>query len=64
MKILGTAPDGKKMWMRESGYWQDKETDATEFCRHDAERRLRIINANNRFLDRDDQIEAVIVESR
>jgi hypothetical protein len=37
---------------------------ATEFPQQEAERIVRIINANNRFLDREDRIEAQIVESR
>lgn len=64
MKIKGTATTGVKLWLNESGYWEDDERKGTEFCKYDADRRLRVINANNRFLDREDQIEAEIVESK
>lgn len=64
MKILGIARDGVKLWMQESGYWTKEESEASEFCKVEAERRLRIINANNRFLDREDRVEGEIVESR
>lgn len=42
----------------------DVESNAQEMSKPDAERRLRINNANNRFLDPEDHIEAYIVESK
>ena len=65
MKIRGiTKGVGPVLWLTESGYWTERESEGTEFCKVEADRRIRVNNANNRFLDAEDQIEAEIVESR
>jgi hypothetical protein len=57
--------DGREYWLTEGGAWVSGPLDATDFESQEAEKRVRIINANNRFLDRDERIEGVgIVESR
>lgn len=61
MKVRGII-NGKTFWYRGDS-WVTNESEADTLLPHEAERRLRIINANNRFLDREDQIEASYVES-
>lgn len=61
MKVRGII-DGKIYWWRDES-WISNADDADELCRVDAERRLRILHANNRFLDSEDQVEVEIVES-
>lgn len=56
--------DGREMVMLENGWWTDDRSQAHEFSIPEAERRVRVINANNRFLDSQDQVEAEIVRSR
>jgi hypothetical protein len=43
--------------------WSANPKDAADLTDAEAHRQLRIINANNRFLDREDQAEARVVES-
>ena len=62
MKVRGII-NGEIFWYRGDS-WTPNESEADILLPHEAERRLRIINANNRFLDREDQIEASYVESR
>lgn len=55
--------DGKRyVWAGEG--WIDNPELAEEMPIPEAHRRLRIINANNRFLDHEDQADAEVVESR
>lgn len=44
--------------------WTEDESQAEELSRADADRRLQIIHANNRFLGRDERVEATILESK
>ena len=62
MKLI-TTQAGTTLWW-DGRYWTSESSEAIELNRSEAERALRIINANNRFLDPDDQIEATIVESK
>ena len=62
MKVCGIN-EGKTLW-RIGDCWIDDESMASEFTIPEAERIVRITNANNRFLDREDRIEAHTVESR
>lgn len=62
MRIRGII-NRSELWLNPEDHWDD-ESNAREFTEHEAHLKLRIINANNRFLDRDEQIEAMIVESR
>lgn len=52
--------DGKLYWRCENGAWHEDESKASIFTQKEAERQIRIINANNRFLDREDQVEPFI----
>ena len=61
MRIRGIA-DGRVYWWAANG-WTDDESKAKRHTASEADRQLRIINANNRFLDRDERMEAAIVES-
>lgn len=54
--------NGEKLFWN-AGAWCMEPQSAEELTIPEAHRRLRIINANNRFLDREDQIEAEVVES-
>lgn len=62
MKIIGRNSAGETVWLDQTGYWASDSFLAADFHRSEAERRLRVINANNRFLDRDDRVEAQIQE--
>lgn len=62
MRVRGII-DGDTVYWAGTGWTMD-ESQAEELSRAEANRRLRIINANNRFLDRDERVEAVIVESK
>lgn len=55
--------DRKPMVMLENGYWSEDESQAHNFAAAEAERKVRVIHTNNRFQDREDQIEAHVVES-
>lgn len=52
--------DGKPYWRVDTGTWHADESKASTFTRAEAERQIRIVNANNRFLDREDQVEPFI----
>ncbi len=58
--IKGRDSKGATVWMTENGYWSNDSKQAAKFPDKEAERKLRIINANNRFLDPEDRVEASI----
>lgn len=60
VKISGRTSSGGTLWLSENGTWVPEERFAASFWLSEAERRLRIINANNRFLDREDRVEAAM----
>jgi len=62
MRIKGKSNDALLWWAGDG--FSFNESDAVELNRVEAERRLRIINANNRFLDREDRVEAMIEETK
>ena len=62
MRVRGII-NREELWLNSNEGW-GPESQAREFTEHEAHLKLRIINANNRFLDRDEQIEAMVVESR
>lgn len=62
MRIRGII-NREELWLNPRDGWGE-ESEAREFSEHEAHLKLRIINANNRFLDRDEQIEAMIVGSK
>jgi hypothetical protein len=62
LKIKGVI-NGETFWWHETS-WTSNESDADRLTPSECERRLRIINANNRFLDREDQVNAYSVESK
>jgi hypothetical protein len=53
----------QKYYWRHTGWVTEKDA-AEELTIPEAHSRLRIINANNRFLDIDEQVDAEVVESR
>jgi hypothetical protein len=55
--------DGKPVWWNGQA-WSFDSKEAERLSNAEADRRVRITNANNRFLDRDERVEAVIVESK
>lgn len=63
-QVMGSTWHGGKLFLCEDGSWVPESQFATEFAIPEAERRVRIINTNNRFLDHEDQMQAVVVESR
>ncbi len=60
MRIRGRNASGDTVWFMPDGHWSESESDAGRFHEREAERFLRVINANNRFLDREDRVEATI----
>lgn len=62
LKIKGII-DGQTYWWRDTS-WTSNESDAELLSPSEVDRRLRIINANNRFLDNEDQVQAYSVESK
>jgi hypothetical protein len=60
MKVRGRNYDGATVWLDQSGYWVSDSFLAADFHKSEADRRLRVINANNRFLDREDRVEAEV----
>jgi hypothetical protein len=62
MRIRGII-NRSELWLNEQDHW-DVESQAREFTEHEAHLKLRILNANNRFLEADEQVEAMIVESK
>ena len=61
-QVIGIIEGVQYYWSRDM--WCAESDNAEEMTLPEAFRRLRIINANNRFLDREDRIEARVVESR
>ena len=54
--------DGQTYWWNDTS-WTADESKADKLTPSEVDRRLRIINVNNRFLDREDQVNAYSVES-
>lgn len=61
-QIHGVIERKKYVWAGQG--WAENPADAIELPIPEAHRQLRILNANNRFLDPEDQVEAEVVESR
>jgi hypothetical protein len=60
VSIKGRDSKGATVWMTDNGYWSTDSKQAAKFPEKEAERKLRINNANNRFLDPEDRIEASV----
>jgi hypothetical protein len=61
LKIQGVI-EGQTYWWRGDS-WVHNSADADILLPHEVERRLRIININNRFLDPEDRVEAKAMET-
>lgn len=61
MKVKGIMGGDTVFWA--GTCWTLDESQAENLSRTEAERRMRIVNANNRFLDRDERVEAITTES-
>ena len=63
MAFVKGIMDGQTVWWKGHS-WVTDSKDAEKLSVAEADRRVRITNANNRFLDRDERVEAYTVESR
>lgn len=63
MAYVKGVMDGQTVWWKVHS-WVTDSKDAEHLSKAEADRRVRITNANNRFLDRDERVEAVVVESK
>lgn len=61
MRVSGII-DGKIHWLNERLGWTSNESDAANWTAKFAAERARIINSNNRFLDREERVEAEVRE--
>ena len=58
MKVSGITFSGSKVWMTRTGYWDARKRQAHNFGANEAANKVRVNNANNRFLDAEDRVEA------